>query len=459
MDICASYSLDVPRATAYTTNAHGQNNEMTGSRAVAVEVVRRVAADSAWVAPTLDAELKRARLDSRDAALATAIAYGTFRVLPSLDGWIAKFAKKKRMDALARAALRTSAFQLRHLGSCATHAIVNDAVSIVRGARGPKLAGFVNAIARKLAAERPSEPHLPQKVELPRWVILELRDALGPDRAHSFAAARDLPPPIDVRLFRDVAEEIERVRPGAAVLRLGTSLRIQRAGDPRTWPGYDDGAFAVQELGAQRVADAVGAQPGERIADACAGHGGKTVVLAKAVGAKGAVCAIELHESRLEKLTAELRRLGLDDVPVRLETIDLSIGVADLEPVFDRVLVDAPCSGLGTLHRRPELLLRLTPATLKELAAQQLSILQNAARLVRPGGVLLYAVCSPSRREGIEVATAFETSNSEMRPLPPPGADSDGILRLGPWDSVPTDAYQVVRWRRSAGPEAVRIDR
>jgi 16S rRNA (cytosine967-C5)-methyltransferase len=276
-----------------------------------------------------------------------------------------------------------------------------------------------------------------------------------------------LPPPLGLRIEtgdrEGLLETLRRAVPGAelapsALSPLGILLR--RAGAPRDLPGYSEGVFSVQEEGAQLVGLALGALPGERIADVCAGHGGKTTLLARQVGARGCVAAIDRDQRKLLLIPPELERVGLNAAQVQLHAVDLSVGRGELSGEFDRVLVDAPCTGLGTLHRRPELLLRLGPDDPARLGEVQLAILERASAWVRVGGLLAYAVCSPTRAEGIHVANAFEARRTEFSRvldpvsslLPPP--DADGVLRIGPW-LVPTDspscpdAYQLLLWRRT----------
>ena len=234
---------------------------------------------------------------------------------------------------------------------------------------------------------------------------------------------------------------------------------MRRSGAPRALPGFKEGAFSVQEEGAQLIALAVAAQPGERIADLCAGHGGKTTLLARQVGNGGSVVAVDQDERKLDAIPNELARIGLAGVSVALHPIDLSVGTGELPGDFDRVLVDAPCTGLGTVLRRPELLLRLRPDDPARMSQLQRGILRSAAKLVKPGGTLAYAVCSPTREEGPDVATAFSLEHANFscvteslsKLLPPP--DRDGVLRIGSWLTDPEetsapDAYQLVVWRR-----------
>lgn len=440
------------------------------ARSVAIAVLHRVAAKGAYASLALDAEIKRARLDARDAALATEIAYGSLRVLPELDRLIAAHTAREgqKIDPWVNAALRASCYQLQHLSRVPTHAIVDDAVSHISSTRGRSLGGFVNAILRKIAAQRPLSPELPSALCLPAWLPPLLLEALGPQRFNSFVRARPLPPPLGLRVQvrqisrEQLAEKISKAIPKAEVA-LGTlselALVVRGAGDPRKLPGYAKGDFSVQEEGAQLVVLSTGARPGERVVDACAGHGGKSRVLAQLVGSTGSVIALDIDERKLEAISQETARADANYADAKIETsaVDLTIGRGGLEATFDRVLVDAPCSGLGTIHRRPELLLRVAPADLARFTELQWSILQSAARLVRPNGRLIYSVCSPLGQEGIQVASLFEASQPNFKRVEPPPTqglpvpDPDGITRVGPWLTAAStisnvDAYQIIQW-------------
>ncbi len=451
------------------TNRERSCRRLTSSpaRILAVRVLHRVAEHGAYAALALDAGIRRARLDRRDAALCTAIVYGALRVMPELDQAIESRipGRLSQMDAFTRTVLRASWYQLRHLERVPAHAVVNDAVSLVRSERGRELSGLVNAVLRKLAKERPETPQPPKHQSLPQWVRDALVSALGGERVDAWLSSNALPPPIGLRVNverlgrAELARRIRDVVPSAEV-HLGTisplSLVLRGAGDPRRLPGFRQGHFAVQDEGAQLVGLCLDVKPGDCVGDACSGRGGKTTLLASMVGPGGRVTAIDVRQKKLDQIGRELHRLGLEHVPVHTACVDLAAGTGELQPVFDKVLVDAPCTGLGTVHRRPELLLRMGPESPGRLSELQLAILRNAIRLVRPGGRLAYAVCSPLPEECIQVTEQLEAEcarlermeNSDIPWFPSP--DPDGIIRLGPWlttgsHSAP-DVYQVIQW-------------
>ncbi len=446
------------------SRATGKARRTPSARSIAASVLDRVLRQDAWAGPALDAELRRARPSSREAALATELVYGTLRVLPALQAGIdARSRRPGRMDPWVRVNLLLGAYQLRHMAGVPPYAAVSESVALVRARRGQGPARFVNAVLRRLAEHRPERPAPPERLVVPAWLAQRLREALGPDRAEDYLRRAARAQPLGLRVTsrcpggpeglraRILAERPEaRCTPGTL---LPGALRLHHAGDPRKLPGYAEGHFAVQEEGSQAVAEALVARPGERVLDACAGHGGKSLLLAERVGPPGRLVALDVDERKLERIAPESDRLGIA-TSIEHHAVDLTVGTGPLSDAFDRVLVDAPCTNVGTLGRRPERLLRLAPTDAARMAEQQLAILTTAARLVRPGGLLLYAVCSPDPTEGRDVALAFEQAHrgqwrrraAEDWPL---GLrpDAAGIVLLGPEHD--TDLFQLAAWVRT----------
>jgi 16S rRNA (cytosine967-C5)-methyltransferase len=332
-----------------------------------------------------------------------------------------------------RAILAIAAYQVLVLTRVPAFAAVSEAVSLARATRGgEKVAGFVNAVLRKVSREqRPDEATLARAALASADPALAeaIVRAIGEDAALALFVG-DAAPPLGLRVERaserdawltrlcaarpDATFEAGRVSPHAILAR--------GAGRVPDLPGYAEGAWTPQEEGSQVVALSLGARPGETVLDACAGRGNKTGLLARAVGPGGAVDACDLHPKKLERLARELERIGV--APRRAYAVDWSVGAGDVTGPYDRVLVDAPCSGTGTIRRRPELLLRRLGADLAALAALQKAILARAAGLVRPGGRVVFAVCSVLREEAEDVvATAADAG------LVPAPFDAD----VAPW--------------------------
>lgn len=433
------------------------------AREVAAIVLERVANADAFASLTLDAEISRAKLDRRDAGLATEITYGALRVLPDLDAVIAQVLTRpdSKLDPLVQAVLRAATYQLLYLDRVPAHAVVDAAVRFLSRKRTQKVAGFVNALLRRIGREHIGK-HARVHAVWPPWLRDSLIAGVGEARFETLSTNTHVPTlclrTATLRIDREtLADRLRREVPEIEVSLSALSplgILVRGAGDPRKLPGYNEGLFTVQEEGAQVITLACGVRAGEHVLDACAGHGGKATWFAQAVGSEGSVTALDLHERKLERLTEEAARLGVDGDRIDTLPVDLSIGTGGITRLFDRIVVDAPCTGTGTLLRRPELALRLRPADLTRLASLQRAIVERVATLLRPGGVLVYAICSLTRTEGIDVIEAIESEHLERcdpEITLPLSCDADRVLRVGAWcgdgkESVP-DGYQLAWFR------------
>jgi 16S rRNA (cytosine967-C5)-methyltransferase len=420
------------------------------ARAVAARVIERVAQDAAFASAALDVELERhPQLDARERALATELVYGVLRTSPVLERELGRFTDLGRTDVVVRAHLMVAAYQILLLDRVPVFAAVDQAVKLTRAARGPKLAGFVNAVLRKLGGSARKLDRVRACLEsAPRWLRERLERDVGVEEAEALLAAESWPSPVvRARLGRDALSGGEWERGRVSPL----AYRLRAGGDPRRHPDFALHRLVVQEEGAQLVALALGARPGDRVLDACAGRGQKTSLLAEQLGGRGALHASDLHPQKLEVLQRELTRLGL--FAARTHAVDLSVGVADLPRDFDRVLVDAPCSGTGTLRRRPEISLRLGPDDPARLSALAEKILRNAASTARPEGRVVFAVCSVLAEEAEDLVARVR---DVLEPVP---FDAPEALALAGPESTSfrllplrhgTDGYFVASFRRIA---------
>ncbi len=395
------------------------------ARSIAARVLSRVARDGAYAAAALDAELERfPQLDARERALATALVYGCLRSRGALLGRLQALAPRGIAggDPDVEVHLLVAAYQLLVLSRVPDFAAVDAAVGSIKRLRGPKVAGFANAILRKLAAGDKLDPAEAVLASAPAWLRERLEQAVGSGEAHALLGADPDAgaPAVALRLVggRDVPSWLADAEHGRAS---PLSRLVRRMGDPRRQPGWDEGVFVVQEEGAQVVGLALGARPGERVLDACAGRGQKSSLLAEQIGAEGELWATDVHGQKLRALSAGLQRLGLP--AAHTATVDWSVGGGGVPRDFDRVLVDAPCTGTGTLRRRPEIALRLEPGDPARLAELSARILSNAAAHVRPGGRVVFAVCSVLPEEGERVVERV-AGLLEAAPFDAPGLDA-----------------------------------
>jgi 16S rRNA (cytosine967-C5)-methyltransferase len=360
------------------------------ARRAAFAVVRRVFEDAAYADRAFASAA--AGLDARDRALAQRIAFGTVQRARTLDHAIEALGRRpvRKLDPPVLAALRIGAYQLGFLDSVPAHAAVNDSVELVRSAGLERAVAFTNAVLRRLSEGiRPlldALPEGPLKHSYPDWIFELWRRDFGEAEALELMRAQNEPPETVVRLVRGEIDGEPASVPGAFRV---DRVDEQALAEGRIWP---------QSVGSQLAGLAVGAEGGERVLDLCAAPGGKATQLAAQVGG-GEVVAVEIHSGRARELRENARRLGAANV--RVVEADGLVLPAELRG-FDRALVDAPCSGLGVLAARPDLRWRAKP--LPEL---QLALLRAAAKRVRPGGRLLYSVCTLNVDENEAVVDAL----------------------------------------------------
>jgi 16S rRNA (cytosine967-C5)-methyltransferase len=394
------------------------------ARAVALEAISRVVDDGGYSSLAIPAALSRSGLDQRDRAFASELAYGTCRRLVSLDWALNRVAARPvtRMTPGARGVTRLGAYQLLFT-EVAPHAAVGETV----GLAADRERGFVNAVLRRLAAEPPtwpagdSEDDVSIRTGVAPWIVRELRHLVDVD-AESAAAALATRGRLTLRantcLTTTAELESEVRRSGKELIRseLDPDCLILEGGDPARLPGYREGLFAVQDQASSLVVRALDPQPGQRVLDVCAAPGGKASFSSCLVGPSGLVVAADIHEKRVG-----LIRRGAERLRTPLALLVQDARKPSLRPVFDRVLVDAPCSGLGAARRRPELLWRPKAADLSPLASLQVAISVAAAGSLAPGGRMIYSVCTFTRSETDAVADSILRKCSDLRPAAVPG--------------------------------------
>ena len=412
-----------------------------GARAVAHEILVRVETTQAFADVVLAHRLRAARLSPVDRGLVTELVYGTLAWQGRLDHHLGPLLSRPliALDAPVRAALRLGLYQLLFLDRIPAYAAVDGSVSLVaRRARG-----LVNAVLRGVERNRAglvlpegdSPAALAVRWSHPIWLVERWAAELGLDETKRLLEADNRSPHVAIRPNRlrttpaELARELEAAgvatRPGA----YATDALVVTAGAGllRALPAFREGRFSYQGEASQLVAALVDVPSGSRVLDACAAPGGKTLAIAE----RGAhVVALDRHRAGLSRLRESAGRLGVDDVMA-------AVADARRPPTirgFEAVLVDAPCSGLGTLRRHPELRWRRRPDDVPRLAELQHQCLRGVAALVQPGGLLVYAVCTRTRDETTDVVERFlaEHPRFVVEPAPLQCVDADGHLRTAP---------------------------
>jgi len=339
---------------------------------------------------------RSAQLDSRDAGLASEIVFGALRFQSQLDFLIEHYSGRPaaRLDAEVRIALRIGVYQLRYLERVPAHAAIHESVELIKRAKKRSAAGFANAVLRKVDRSPVAWPTREIELSHPAWLLDRWDRQFGPEAATAIAIANLQRP-----------ESYVRVPPGAS-----TSAELVPTDVPgcfRLLSGEVQN-LRIQDIGSQSIVPLLDLAPGQTFLDLCAAPGNKT---AQALESGVTTVASDFHLSRL----APLKSLGID-----LVTLDARQPLP-FRRRFDRILLDAPCTGTGTLARNPEIKWRLTPANIEELRQTQVQLLQQAMQALAPGGKLVYSTCSLEREENEEVVGAFPLSMMRRIPGRDPG--------------------------------------
>ena len=402
------------------------------ARKIAFDVLRRVEAEGAYASDALHAELT-ARIKPADAALATELTMGVLRWRGLLDFLLERDSKKPipRLDLAVALALRLGLYQLRFMERIPAHAAVHESVELVRRARKSSAAAFVNAILRRSAEKRqvPAAALIPLELPIaerlavlyshPLWLVQRWLARMGEAETVSLLEANNETPRLSCALngetfreevFKELSNAGLRIEPGRLLAR---AFSVS-GGSPSHTDAFRNGRISIQDEASQAVPLLLGVAAGERVLDVCAAPGGKTATLARSAGEGGFVLAADVYAHRLHAAKKQFARLQLKNI---------ALVAADAEkPLpfggnFDRVLVDAPCSGTGTLARHPEIRWRLSPSQLETFPALQTTILRTARAQAAPGARILYSTCSMESEENEQVVASVVESAGPHEPL------------------------------------------
>ena len=444
------------------------------SRRIALRILVRVEKEGLFAAPLLDRYLERSDLSPLDKGLATELVYGVLRWQGRLDGILSPYLRYplQKMDPTLRYILRVGAYQLLFLDRIPAFAAVDEAVKMAASHIGPRQGDFVNAVLRQIARVPPRMAAPDSSLGPPEWALYfsHPEDLIrtwirhwGAEEAAAFLEANNQIPYLGVQvntlkgdgpgLKRALMEETGSITAEEGKL-VPHFFRAHGLGEIRHTRVHREGRFQVMDEASALIPYLLDPRPGDEILDACAGKGGKAAVLAQLMEDQGRITALDSNHRVLEALKENSLRLGIHIIePLWGDARDSQLMG---KRRFDKILLDAPCSGLGTLRRHPEIKWRKPLSSVPALQALQLSLLEGVAAYLQPGGVLLYSTCSPQPEEDEEVVGSFLRSHSSFRAedvspyLPKPAAGaitSQGYLRTFPHRHG-VDAFFGARLRR-----------
>ena len=371
-----------------------------------------------------------------DKGLATEIAYGAIRQRYLLDCWINHLGAipALKQPPLLRWLLHIGLYQILFMDRVPDAAIVNTSVELAKRSKLSKLSIVVNGILRAAARKKEEGTTLPlpkkyskqiaQLHSLPNWLVQNLIEWEGEERAEIIATAFNQSPPIDLRInpLNATIEEIQKSLVGSGITsnpikKCPYGLEIKtNAGDIRNWPGYKQGKWCVQDRAAQWVAPLLDPQPNERILDACAAPGGKSTHIAEIIGNQGEIWAIDRSEKRLHKVILNAKRLGLSCLNfLQADSCNLLDKKPAWENYFQKILIDAPCSGLGTLARNPDARWRIKSSMLEELIILQKKLLEGLLPLLAENGRIVYATCTINPAENSQQIESFTKKHANLK--------------------------------------------
>ena len=459
----------------------------TAPRLIAIKVVERVQRAGAYADLALHHALVQSHMPAADRGLATELVYGTLRWRGRLDYLISQALDRDltKLEPLVMSALRVGAYQLFFSDRIPDNAAVDEAVRCVRAMGLERATGLVNAVLRRLARDGKNytfpdietEPleHLIHAGSLPKWIAERWLDQYGAEDAIKLALVMNESAPVTVRVNRTkgtretLLNELKERHPDA---RLGEfspdAIVLGRKGDVGQDPAFVSGRMSPQDEASQLVVELLDPQPGERILDTCAAPGTKSASIAERLAGNGHVLALDRHARRLHLVGRGMRRLEIGGVAtLERDATKPMKELAEPDGPFDRILVDAPCSGLGSLRRNPDARWRLRAEDLTNLAKVQRAILESAADVLSPGGSLVYSTCTVTPEENEKVVNGFMATRAQWRIASrdeapdslKPLIDNDGFLRVLPHMPQMADRPGLENCRDMDGFFAVRLIR
>ncbi len=416
---------------------NNENNErnsiFSGPRGLAVKVLNRIDRTDAYLDKLIDAELKRNDLSPQDKALLYELVHGVIRWMTRLDWVLTGFFKGQYAKTISdiKNALRVAVYQILFLEKIPDYAIVNDAVEYVKRLQGQKAANLTNAVLRniirsknKISFPSPDDDpvyYISNYYSHPVWLVKRWVRRYGKEFTEQLVIANNRRPQLTIRVnnLKSNPEEIKRLLkekdlPFSEGRYLPGYFKLHKMATVTEWDAFKQGLFTIQDESTGLPCYLLDVGKEMRVLDLCAAPGGKTALLADLMNNSGEIVAIDKYDSRLNVLRGNLERLGVTNV----KTVAIDALEYEDEAGFDRVLADVPCSGLGTLAKKPDIKWKRALMDIKNLNPLQLDLLRKAARLVKPGGYVVYSTCTIEPDENFEIIQQFLDENLDFELVP-----------------------------------------
>lgn len=411
----------------------GKHKQLRGlARDAALSVLTAVEQEGAYSNLLLNGVIHKSGLSGPDVGLATEIVYGTISRKNSIDYLLEPFVTKglAKLQPWVRNLLRLSFYQLYYLDRIPPHAAVNEAVNIAKKRGHQGISGMVNGVLRNVLRRKeelrfPADLSPVKRIALehshPEWLVARWIKQYGEATAEAICRANNEPPSVSVRVNRArssrdklLEQMIEQGLDAAPSNLSADGIIVRNSGNMALSAWYQEGLVSVQDESSMLVAGAVAPEPGMKILDCCAAPGGKTCHMAELMGEQGSVIANDIHPHKAKLIQDQAERLGLAD-SIRTTSMDaLKLKDHFAPESFDRILLDAPCSGLGVIRRKPDLKWVKSPEDITEISHIQRELLDSVAGLLRPGGVLVYSTCTIEPSENGEMVASFLQRHSDF---------------------------------------------
>ncbi|WP_409341072.1 16S rRNA (cytosine(967)-C(5))-methyltransferase RsmB [Paenibacillus sp. MBLB4367] len=419
------------------------------ARELAMDVLTRVEKDKAYSNLLLNQLLQKHKLERHDAGLATELVYGTIQRLNTIDHFLAGFVAKgiHKLEPWVRSLLRLSFYQIYYLQRIPAHAAVNEAVNIAKRKGHQGISGMVNGVLRNVLRQKSTltiaedmEPV--RRISLlhshPEWMVARWIRQFGEAATAQMCAANNEAPHASVRVNRlkRTREEMLEAFAAAGIEAVPSPLAprgiiASGGGNLAFTSWYAGGEITIQDESSMLVGEAVAPLPGMRVLDCCAAPGGKTTHLAEKMGDSGTIVACDLHPHKEQLIREQADRLGLSAIQTIVgdaEKLDGTFAAGS----FDCILLDAPCSGLGVIRRKPDLKWAKAETDIADICGIQHAILESVHNLLKPGGLLVYSTCTIERSENEEMVERFLASHPEFSlEAFPSGALPVGLAETG----------------------------